>query len=117
MSRADLDSIRPAPWHRYGWTGSLVSVDGTDAIDFTREDVDDVVVSTSAGHGIVGIVKLNDGRYAGWETWEDVTGDGFSADAYGGDTDILFAASPAALLERMSIETREHVEPLLRPPA
>ena len=106
--------LRLAPWNRGQWHGQLVSVDGCPAHDFTRDDVSEVIIASEIGAddydgSIVAIVKLNDGRYVGWEASWGPTGDGFSADAYGGDADILFASSVKALFFYMSEDTRSRI--------
>lgn len=45
----------------------------------------------------VAVVVLKDGRFVGWESWSDVTGSGFHSDAYGGNVEVWFAHSLAAL--------------------
>jgi hypothetical protein len=40
---------------------------------------------------VAAVVRLIDGRYMSWETFQGATGNGFSEDAYGGEADIHFA--------------------------
>ena len=96
--RLSRDVIGPAPWDRFNWSGSLISVDGTDASDFTRGDVAALVAVGVAGSAdywgdTAAIIRLNDGRFVSWTCSEDVTGSGFECDAYGGDADIYFSAT------------------------
>ncbi len=109
----EIDNISPAPWTRSGWTGELVSADGTSTEDFTREDVLRVVwfVTTVSdfydeGHS-TGCVQLKDGRFAAWEASVGVTGNGFSCDAYGGTADIVFAKTEVKALSMMTERARD----------
>lgn len=91
------------PW-RMGewWHGSWLSIDGTPAGEFGESDVAEVVAYEQTAVGwdgsFAGVVRLKDGRFAAWSGEWGPTGSGFSADAYGGDTDVYFAASVAAVL-------------------
>jgi hypothetical protein len=93
----ELKEMREVPWNRGSWHGSFVSVDGTLASDFTVDDVEEVVSSAQIEGDwdgmTVAIVRLKDGRFAGWESSWDCTGSGFSEEAYGGGADVLFAAT------------------------
>lgn len=107
-----IDKISPAPWRRGQWHGSLVSVDGTRTEDFVRDDVARVVAwgTTDASDWdgeTAGIVELHDGRFVAWEATWGPTGDGFSEDAYGGESDILFAATVEAARAALSERGRE----------
>lgn len=107
-----LTDIDPAPWNRYNWTGEFVSVDGCDASDFTESDVAEVIAwATTDGDGwdgeTAGVVRLNDGRYVAWEAFWGPTGNGFARDAYGGTSDLVFAATAAAAIARLSERGRE----------
>lgn len=108
----DIDKIPDAPWHRSEWSGSLISVGGCDASDFGRDDVDRVVAFTRDGAwedvgDIAVVVRLKDGRFAAWTTWQDMTGSGFCCDAYGGTADIYFAPTVEAALSTFGEVTRE----------
>lgn len=110
----DIDNISPAPWCRGEWHGSLVSVDGTSADDFTRDDVSAVVAWGTTPQcdwdgETAGIAVLNDGRFIAWEANWYPTGSGFSADAYGGESNIFFAASASAA--RSALSERAHELP------
>lgn len=109
-----IDDIEPAPWGRNEWTGALVSLEGCPANDFSREDVAEVIACGRTADDwsgeAVAIVRLRDGRYAAWETWWDATGDGFYVDAYGGDTDIMFACDEATARQHLSERARELLE-------
>ena len=106
-----ISKISPAPWERHEWHGALRSVDGTLATDFGRDDVAEVIAFESTAERwegeTVAIVRLVDGRIAAWEATYGPTGDGFVCDAYGGDSDILFASSVASVLPFLSERVRE----------
>ncbi len=82
-----------SPWYRGEWYGEIHTLDGASTRDFDLEDLDEVLFSGQNGDGssgeVAGIARLKDGRFVTWETFYDVTGDGFAADAYGGNADIL----------------------------
>ena len=107
----DIDEIPDPPWNRGMWTGDLIGVGGCDESDFGRDDVDRVVAFSCSfewdGGDIAAIVQLKDGRFAAWTTWQDVTGTGFSADAYGGKADIYFASTVEAALSTFGEVARE----------
>jgi hypothetical protein len=107
----EIDDIEPAPWGRLDWTGKLVAVDDAPAHDFAREDVERVIAFGTTGDEWDGetaaIVLLKDGRYAAWEASWGPTGNGFVCDAYGGDSDILFAATEDAAREALTDRGRE----------
>ncbi len=106
----NIDTVSPAPWSRYDWSGSLISADGCDAADFKEEDVAEVLQFVSRGDcwdgETAGIARLKDGRFIGWEAGYGPTGNGFSCDAYGGDADIYFARTEAAALEAIGESAR-----------
>ena len=109
----DIDKIGgPVPWDRHEWTGSLVSFDGTAIDDFERADVAEVVACTSTKGSSwdtksVAVVRLADGRFVAWETWWAYSGDGFCHDAYGGDTDIIFASMAEKAVASLSDQARD----------
>ncbi len=108
----DIDKIPDPPWNRFEWCGGLISVDGCDASDFGRDDVDRVVAFSHDGEwdgvgDITVIVHLKDGRFAAWSTWEDATGSGFCCDAYGGKSDIYFAPTVDAALSTFGEVARD----------
>lgn len=110
--KIELDSCTEAPWDRGRWNGRLVSIDGCDAADFTREDVDMVIAYGDTGEGAwtgtaAGIALLKDGRFVAWESTWDATGSGFHEDAYGGDADIAFARTIEAAISHISEQARE----------
>ena len=110
--RLSRDVIGPAPWDRFNWSGSLVSVDGTSAADFAREDVSGLVAVGVGGSGdwqfdTAVIVRLADGRFVSWTCSEDVTGSGFECDAYGGDADIYFSATAEAAARALGEQAAE----------
>lgn len=99
------------PWDRYSWHGEFVSLDGAATGDFTRDDIDALLAYGTSGDEwdgeTAGIVRLKDGRFVSWESSYGPTGDGFSEDAYGGDTDIWFATTAGTALEKISECGRE----------
>ena len=116
----DIDKIPDPPWNRFEWSGNLISVGGCDASDFGRDDVDHVVAFTHAGGwddvgDIAAIVRLKDGRFASWTTWQDVTGTGFCCDAYGGKADIYFASTVEAALSTFGEVAREALRAEMTP--
>jgi hypothetical protein len=101
--------IHLGPWMRGQWNGQFVSVDGASTADFTYDDVSDVIVYCEEEYGgydgsNLGIVKLSDGRYIGWETTWGPTGDGFSADA-----DIYCSTSMKAMFFWLSESARAKI--------
>lgn len=117
-SQIDKDAVDPAPWARGEWTGELVSIDGCDNADFTYDDVEEVIAYATTpdewdGEN-AGIARLKDGRFIAWECAWGPTGNGFSADAYGGTADIAFAkteeAARGALSERATMLLDEQEE-------
>lgn len=118
--KIELDSCTEAPWDRYAWHGQLVSIDGCDASDFTREDVDMVIAYGDTGAdewdgSAAGIALLKDGRFIAWESTWGPTGSGFSEDAYGGDADIAFASTLKAALGHISEQAREPMKWAITP--
>lgn len=85
------------PLSRSSWTGRLVSLDGTSNADFTETDVLQILAAGEDDDRWDGncacVFRLKDGRYVSYETFWGPTGDGFAADAYGGDADLNFAAN------------------------
>jgi len=96
-------NCRSVPWgSRSSWHGSLLSHDGTDTKDITEADIDDgpeqeigwYANGVNAWDGDCAVVlRLKDGRWMAYESSWGPTGSGFSEDAYGGDADLVFAAS------------------------
>lgn len=115
----NIDKIPDPPWNRYEWRGNLIGVGGCDASDFGRDDIDRVVAfshEAEDGYGdIAVIVRLKDGRFAAWSTWEDVTGSGFCYDAYGGKADIYFASTIEAALSTFGEVSREALRQQVTP--
>ena len=110
MGRYTVDDVRPAPWSRHGWSGSLLSVDGCDTKEFEESDVSEVLQFASSGDRwdgeTAGMARLKDGRFISWEAGYGPTGDGFCRDAYGGEADINFATTEAAALGSLSESAR-----------
>lgn len=111
MRTTNIADVSEAPWSRCEWSGRLVSVDGCPSHDFTASDVARLVIYADTGRDwsgeAAGIAQLRDGRFIGWESSWDATGSGFCHDAYGGDADILFATSIAALWSHFSERGKE----------
>lgn len=109
--------INPAPWDRYDWSGSLISLDGASNADFKEEDVDAVLAYWDTGDdwdgNTAGIVRLKDGRFAAWEAGYGPTGNGFQCDAYGGGSDIFFAMTAEVALRGVGEEARVELEKIL----
>lgn len=90
-----------------------VSIDGADT---TLPKVADVAEILHDGY-CAGVVRLHDGRYVAWATFEDVTGHGFAYDAYGGDADIYFANTLDGVLRwGLTDEARRILKVTLDPP-
>lgn len=107
----DIDSISDAPWKRYNWSGSFISVDDCPTNDLTRDDVAVVLAYGESerdwdGYS-AGIALLYDGRVIGWESSYGPTGSGFCCDAYGGDADIICSWTIAGAHMRISEQRRE----------
>lgn len=91
------------PFNRSDWSGHYVSLDGTDASDFSEDDVAEIIASGCHPDGsdwdgnVAAVLLLRDGRYVSYETFWGPTGDGFSYDAYGGNADIHFASDLATV--------------------
>lgn len=106
--------IHLGPWMRGQWDGQFVSVDGASTADFMYDDVSDVIICCEEEYDgyegtSFGIVKLTDGRYIGWETTWGPTGNGFSADAYGGHADIYCSMSMKAMFFYLSESARAKI--------
>lgn len=89
--------------------GERVSVDGTPVSVIEEHDVAHWLAygDGASGSNEVCIAELHDGRIVAWSTWSDVTGSGFHADAYGGNAELLFAASVEAVLPFIPEQDRE----------
>lgn len=107
------------PWHEIpwptdpnkGWAGETVSADGASQAHFHRSRVIEVIAYRDTGSDwdgtAIGIVRVNDGRYVGWESVWGPTGSGFYCDAYGGDAVVIFAMSLEALLKHFTDKGRD----------
>ena len=78
---------------RCDWEGKILTLDGSSTADFGEDDLDEVVWSWEDNPrdwdgNCACVCLLKDGRFISWESWWGPTGDGFSRDAYGGDTDL-----------------------------
>jgi hypothetical protein len=87
-----------SPFSRGEWTGEARTVgDVASDHEWTEDDIDEVIgydEDDDKWDGTcAGVVKLKDGRYVAWESWWGPTGDGFSMDAYGGNSDFTIAAT------------------------
>ena len=86
-------------------------------VDFSEEPVL-VVAEWDSGSGFCysdccALVALSDGRFAAWESWEDVTGSGFCEDAYGGDAEVHIGPRDEVVRFGLSRESRERLGLLL----
>lgn len=109
--------VSPSPWNRGDWYGSFISADGTEAGDFKEEDVAEVLAYWDTGGkwdgDTAGLVRLKDGRFVAWEASYDCTGNGFSCDAYGGESDIIFGSTVDAALRGIGEVARSELEKVL----
>jgi hypothetical protein len=107
-------SVRPAPWARSDWRGSFIAV-GAPAIaeitDLTRDDILRLVCWSGADDrwegDTAGVAQLRNHAFVAWEASYGPTGDGFNRDAYGGNADIFFGATPrmsASMLSPAALE-------------
>lgn len=107
---AAVGDLRDAPWNAFGWTEAWLSADGTEAGPFGEEDVAEVIAAADTGDGWDGyswaLLRLNDGRFAAWESSWGPTGSGFSLDAYGGDAEVWIGSTVDAVLARIGEEGR-----------
>ena len=65
-------------------------------VEFGPEDLSKVFAVNNRGvwdGTAAAVVQLKDGRWVAWESSWGPTGDGFNADAYGGDANVFFASS------------------------
>lgn len=94
-----VELVTPNPFFKNPDYGEVkVFGDVSDSINFTYDDIEEIVCQGSTDGNdwdgeVAAVVKLRDGRYVAWETFWGPTGDGFSEDAYGGDADIVIAAT------------------------
>lgn len=92
------DELSLMPWGKSpggSWTeGDFVSVDGAETGPVAEEDMDELLYFGTTGADWDGkeaaVMRLKDGRFVAYETWWGPTGDGFSEDAYGGDSNLYF---------------------------
>lgn len=99
------------PWGPHD--GTCVSVDGTPVGLIWEHDVARWIAISGSSldwSNEVCIVELNDGRICAWSTWNDVTGSGFHADAYGGNAELLFGSSVESVLPHLTEQDRESLE-------
>jgi hypothetical protein len=107
-----IEDLQLVPWSRYSWHGEWQSVDGTIADEFDQDDVALVLAHGSSNRSDwdgkeAAVIQLCDGRIVAWETWWGPTGNGFCDDAYGGDTNVLFAESVDAVWNYLTESARE----------
>lgn len=81
-------------------------------VDFSEEPVL-VVAEWDWGYECCALVTLSDGRFAAWESWEDVAGSGFCRDAYGGDAEVHIGPRADVVRFGLSRESRERLGLLL----
>lgn len=95
-----------SPFRRSGWHGEIVAHGECDDGEFGDDDLLRVLAyheDPSQWDGeVYGLVELRDGRFVAWVMTYHPTGDGFNADAYGGDADI-HVATDLELLVRMGL--------------
>lgn len=121
----DLEQISGGvnPFRRSEWDGRIVALDGCPADDFYPDEVDLILAEYDSGEqwdgDVAAVIKLKDGRWVAWETFYGPTGDGFSADAYGGNADMFMATSLDILLRfGLTEEGRRKLDiPELPPPS
>lgn len=99
----NVENIQPDPFGKLdNWEGKYISLDDAPAGQIEVSDVEKVLYYGDTGEGWEGssscIMVLKSGIYVGFESSWGPTGDGFCADAYGGDTDIYFARDLALLV-------------------
>lgn len=92
----NVAGIEPCPFGTLtSWEGKYISLDDAPAGQIEESDVEKVLYYGNTGDSWDGssscIMRLKSGVYVGFESCWGPTGDGFHADAYGGDTDIYFA--------------------------
>lgn len=105
------DDLRLMPWSESpgadeyggGWSGGgFVSLDRTEVGPVSKSDVAEIIHYYQSpdnwdGNEIA-VMQLKDGRFVAYETWWGPTGNGFSEDAYGGDSNLYFASSLDTIL-------------------
>jgi hypothetical protein len=88
------------------WHGTIEALDGCGTVAPSILDVADALTAESDTADWDGnscaLLTLADGRLMAWETTWGPTGDGFSADAYGGDATIYVARS-RSIIARMGL--------------
>lgn len=93
-SRLPLDPC--SSFGKEWWHGRILGWNGESAEPFTAADVVEIIRSADDGAKWDGecaaVFRLQDGRYAAYESWWGPTGDGFHEDAYGGDSNIVTGA-------------------------
>ena len=104
--------IRESPWNATEWDGRITSVDGdADTTPIALADVERVIaLGVSRGDWVTCIVKLRDGRYAGWSSFVDSTGSGFHGDNYGGDCEVFVTLDAERLSDVLPEQDLEHLE-------
>lgn len=106
MNKLPWKLIDP-PWGEID--GARVSVDGTPVSVIEEHDVARWLAYGDGDDGMreVCLVQLEDGRFVGWVTWDDVTGSGFHGDAYGGDAELYFGSTAESVLRHIPEQDRE----------
>lgn len=108
----NVDDVYEAPWNTSSWEGKMESVDGTPTSKIDKEDVQWVFANGNTSKDdwdgqTATIVLLNDGRFAGWESWWGPTGTGFIYDAYGGNAVVWFGRTLGAIASQFSEQSLE----------
>lgn len=115
MTTKTLPGVNPfgwtwnGEWHPKGnWTsGHLIDLDAAEGpasrtpgreVGIREDQIDEVIAAWETdvnGYDgeVAALVRLKDGRYVSWESWWGPTGNGFSEDAYGGDSDAYISTS------------------------
>lgn len=98
------------------WYGACRSFDGTSLDgweELAPDDVAEIIAATEHRDAhwswkIIAVARLKDGRYISYETFYDVSGDGFRRETYGGEADIIFSSTlEAAVMFGLTDRGRE----------
>ena len=104
-------NIHESPWNATEWDGRITSVDDeAETTPIALADVERVLALGASLDWVTCIVKLRDGRYAGWSSFLDSTGSGFHGDAYGGDCEVFVTLDAERLSDVLPEQDVEHLE-------
>lgn len=98
-----------SPFDGYGDHDGVLVFHGDDRAPVNFEQDPWVIAQWDDGRECCAVVKLDDGRFAAWESWEDVTGSGFWADAYGGGAEVHVGSRSDVVRFGLSDEARERL--------